>query len=303
MGRRSLFWLLVVISLLGGTASAVASTALSPPVPGGVVLAFGAVYESGSTHVTHRGLDLQGSAGETVRAACDGVVTFAGEVPAEGGGRTLAVTIRSADGLLVCVSPLATTSARKGATVAAGDPLGELAQSGDGSRSDTHVHLSVRDGDTYIEPTLAATQVNDGDGGAPTVTPGPVNEVSAGGGVGVSAGASTVGGRPGVARTPSVLQSAPAAVRGSVPRVDATRIRAAYSDCIGVLRSSGHGQVARFVGEPGMADMLERPSAVIAQPGTAPVNAVLAVLLGALGVGIVRQRTACAIKRVSGRFE
>lgn len=303
MGRRSLFWLLILISLFGGTASAVAASALTPPVPGGVVLAFGAAYESGGKHVTHRGLDLQGSAGDTVRAACDGEVTFAGAVPAEGGGRTLAVTIRSADGLLVCVSPLATTSVRKGTPVAAGDPLGELAQSGDGSWNDTHVHLSVRDGDTYIEPALSAAQVSEGDGGAPTVTSPPISEGSPSGGVGSTVGASTVGGSPGVVGAPSVSMPAPATIRGSVPRVDAARIRAAYSDSIGALRSSGRGQVARFFGEPGLADMIERPSTVVAHPGTAPVNAVLAVLLGALGVGIVRQRTACAIERVSGGFK
>ncbi len=303
MGRRSLFWLVVLTSVLWGASAATASTALSPPVSGGVALGFGAAYESGGKRVTHRGLDLEGSAGETVRAACDGVITFAGEVPAEGGGRAFAVTIRSADGLLVCVSPLATTSARKGATVAAGDPLGQLAESGDASWSDTHVHLSARDGDTYVEPTLAAVQVSDPGGGAPAITSPPGNGGSTGGGTEVIPGASAVGGSSGAAAMPSVSLSAPATIRASVLPVDATRIRAAYSDSIGVLRSSGRGRLARFVGEPGLADMLEHPSAIVVQPGTAPVNAVLAALAGALGLAIVRQRTACAIKRVARRFE
>lgn len=303
MGRRLLFWLLVLISVLGGVMPAAALALLSSPVPGGVVLGFGAAYESGGTRVTHRGLDLEGSAGETVRAACDGVVTFAGEVPAEGGGRTIAVTIRSGDGLLVCVSPLAATCVRKGATVAAGDPLGELAQTGDGSWGDAHVHLSVRDGDTYVEPALSAARASGGDGGAPGITTPPISEGSAGGGVGVTAGASTVAGLPGAVGTPPVSMPVPATVRGEAPRVDAARIRAAYSNSIGVLRSSGRGQVARFFGEPGLVDMLERPSAVVAQPGTAPVNVALAVLLGALGVGIVRQRTSCTIRHAPGRFE
>ena len=62
-------------------------------------LAFGASYTAGDGRsATHRGVDLAAEAGDRVVAPLAGHVTFAGSVPAVGGGTQRAVTIVTARG-------------------------------------------------------------------------------------------------------------------------------------------------------------------------------------------------------------
>lgn len=302
MGRRSFLWPLVAFILCAAAPSAVASTLLSSPVPGGAVVAFGVAYETGGRRVTHRGLDLQASGTETVRAACDGVVTFAGEVPADDGGRTRAVTIRSADGLLVCVSPLATTRVSKGEPVNAGDVVGEVAESGDGSWSAAHVHLSVREGDTYVDPApLIVAEAVTSTGEGPTVS--VSDKIGNGSAVGEPAGSMPVQAGPAAEGDASASAAAPDAARAAAPSVDGDRIRAAYAASIGVLRSPGRSPQAGLLGEMRFADSLERPTL----PSTAAGHALgdvgaLAALAGVAGVVAARRRLTCAAKQLIGRL-
>jgi hypothetical protein len=150
----------IVFGALSAPQAAFGNQALSPPVSGAILTRYGVRYETSAGSSTHRGLDLGAPEGAAVVAAADGIVTFAGLVPADGGGRSTAVTITTPSGLLVTVSPLLAPSVGKGEHVVAGDELGTLAGAGDASTAQPHVHLSVRVDGTYIdpEPMLAAIQ-------------------------------------------------------------------------------------------------------------------------------------------------
>jgi Peptidase family M23 len=92
----------------------------------------------------HRGIDIEGTPGTTVRAATAGSVTFVGTVPA--GGR--AVTVRTDGGLSVTYLELGETRAERGAEVAEGDAIGVIGAA-------AHVHLGVRvtaDPHGYLDP-------------------------------------------------------------------------------------------------------------------------------------------------------
>jgi len=80
-------------------------------------------------------------------------VTFAGTVPADGGGTCGAVTVEMADGLRVSLLPLAEVFVEAGDRVSAGEPVGVLAEAGDDSCSAAHLHLGARRGTAYVDPT------------------------------------------------------------------------------------------------------------------------------------------------------
>lgn len=124
------------------------------PVDGAVVHPFeepATVYAAG-----HRGADLAAAPGTPVRAANDGVVSFAGSVAG-----TLHVTVAHAGGLRTSSSFLATVSVRTGQPVARGDVLGTTGGTGpdhdgldhDGPDHDgTVLHFGLRVGDRYVDP-------------------------------------------------------------------------------------------------------------------------------------------------------
>lgn len=94
----------------------------------------------------HRGVDLAGSEGATVRAAADGTVAFAGAVA----GKPV-VSIDHADGLRTTYEPVLATVGR-GQSVQRGEQIGTLA-AGHGTGSD--LHWGARRGpDDYVDPTL-----------------------------------------------------------------------------------------------------------------------------------------------------
>jgi len=115
--------------------------AITPPV-GEIVRTFAPVGSYGG----HWGIDFATEYGSTVRAAGDGLVTFAGAV---NGVRT--VTILHGGALRTSYSYLASIGVEKGDQVHAGDGLGE---SGTDHGVDA-VHFSARIGQRYIDPALA----------------------------------------------------------------------------------------------------------------------------------------------------
>ncbi len=116
------------------------------PVSGAVVRPFEqprSVYGPG-----HRGVDFAAPPGTPVRAANDGVVTFAGSVAG-----TLHVTIAHAGNLRTSYSFLQSLAVHEGQTVARGEVIATS-----GGRGDEHdgsvLHLGLRVGDRYVDPML-----------------------------------------------------------------------------------------------------------------------------------------------------
>jgi hypothetical protein len=120
---------------------------------GSVALRFGATYRSAeaTTSSTHRGTDISAEEGASVIAPLAGSVTFVGRVPAVGGGTVRAVTIATAEGS-VTLLPLSAASVSKGDSLAEGDAVGTLSESGDGSSAGAHLHVGVKRGDLYVDP-------------------------------------------------------------------------------------------------------------------------------------------------------
>jgi murein DD-endopeptidase MepM/ murein hydrolase activator NlpD len=117
---------------------ALAGLTLVPPVRGRIVdpwrLGDGP-YSSGN-----RGVDFAAEPGELVRAVAAGTVSFSGQVA---GVRW--VVIRHSDDLRTTVGPLSEFFVRAGESVGPGYVVGKAAGS--------TVHLGLRRGDLYIDPT------------------------------------------------------------------------------------------------------------------------------------------------------
>lgn len=222
----------------------------SSPIPGAsVVLGFGRPYGSGSVH---RGADLAGAAGEHVLAPEAATVSFAGAVPADGGGTVLAVTLALADGTKVSLMPLERALVKGGATVSAGDALGELADHGDASSAQPHLHLSLRRGSVYLDPAPLL------------VTPAgaPEEPAASGEGVGQSAGAPSAAG---------------VATSHLAPAAGATAAARSGAAAAGQGALAGQGAVASGVtlaprpGSVPVASAAARPSPAV-QPGVVAVG-------------------------------
>gem|GEM_PF-1520181 len=142
------------VAVLTAQSSAVAQEITHWPFAdaSGTLVAFGESYQDGATTRTHQGLDIAGGAGEPVLACADGTVSFCGAVPTTSGTTILAVTITTAEGLKITCSPLESACVSNGDTLRSGEPIGRLAGQGDASSAEAHVHVSVRTGDTYVDP-------------------------------------------------------------------------------------------------------------------------------------------------------
>ena len=116
------------------------------PVDGAVVRPF---EEPQSTYGPgHRGVDLAAAPGTAVRAANDGVVSFAGQV-----GGTLHVTITHEGKLRTSYSYLSSVAVRVGQSVTRGDVVG--ATGGSGPDHDGGVlHFGLRVADRYVDPMV-----------------------------------------------------------------------------------------------------------------------------------------------------
>ncbi|MGZ4397962.1 MAG: peptidoglycan DD-metalloendopeptidase family protein, partial [Gaiellaceae bacterium] len=141
-----------LLGLLGcALALAGPAQAWSWPADGAVLATFrydlAHPYEGGQ----HRGVDVAGEPGSTVRAAADGSVSFAGSVP--GSGRV--VTVQTPDGYAVTLVGLGSIGVSKGASVSEGQAVGTIDGAGNGESPVPHVHLGIRvesDPKGYVDP-------------------------------------------------------------------------------------------------------------------------------------------------------
>lgn len=151
--RRVIDWLLVwllvmlaliLVALVAPRAAADHAPHARRPVPGAVIRGFdppSSPYGPG-----HRGVDLAAEAGDVVRAALAGTVSYSGVVAGTG-----YVTIDHGAGLATTYGDLAPRTVAAGRRVAAGTVLGSLAEAA------THLDWGARLGGAYIDPlTLLA---------------------------------------------------------------------------------------------------------------------------------------------------
>jgi hypothetical protein len=134
--RRVLGVVLVAAVCATGMPRAVAEGSYGPPVEGPVVDHFrppATTYGPGN-----RGLDFRTEPGDTVRAAADGEVVFAGQV-----GSSHHVVVLHPDGLRTSYSYLIAVDVRRGDEVRRGDAVG---------RAGHEVHFGVRAGARYLDP-------------------------------------------------------------------------------------------------------------------------------------------------------
>lgn len=136
---------IAIMSAVPGLASAAACS-------GQVNLGFGDSYRmpDGSTRV-HRGLDISASAGDGVQSPVEGTIGFVGRIPGSAGGTVLAVSIDCDEGR-VTLTPLERAEVTSGQRVAQGEEIGTLAAAGDPSSEASHLHMSLRSGDLYLDP-------------------------------------------------------------------------------------------------------------------------------------------------------
>ena len=128
------------------TRSTQSAGAWQRPVDGAVVRPFeqpSSVYGAG-----HRGVDFAAAPGTPVRAANDGVVSFAGTVAG-----TLHVTITHNGNLRTSSSFLQSIAVREGQTVVRGDVIGTTGGVGPDHDGDV-LHFGLRVGDRYVDPMV-----------------------------------------------------------------------------------------------------------------------------------------------------
>src|SRR5262245_47352138 len=162
--------LMVTMAVLSALAAPGVARAWTWPADGAVLRPFSLgsnPYAVGQ----HRGIDIGGDLGTTVRAAAAGTVTFVGTVPHSG----LVVTVATADGYSVTLTHLGPASVRKGSTVSEGHAVGSLGPTPDPEVDVAYVHLGIRvasDENGYVDPLglLPARPVAP----APAPTPAPV---------------------------------------------------------------------------------------------------------------------------------
>src|SRR2546421_3172571 len=101
----------------------------------------------------HRGIDIGAPSGTPVRAAAEGVVSFAGTVP--NGGKT--VTIQTSSGYAVTLVHLGSIRVLRGTTVEEGATVGTVGPSGVPDIPEPYVYLGIRvasDDQGYVDPLL-----------------------------------------------------------------------------------------------------------------------------------------------------
>jgi hypothetical protein len=240
--------------LLGAAVLACALAVVRPPVAHAgyplagaapIALGFGSTYRSAeaTTSSTHRGADLSAEAGARVIAPLSGTVTFAGRVPAVGGGTVRAVTLSTAQGAITLL-PLEGVSVARGSAVAEGDPVGTVASAGDGSSSETHLHVGVKRGGLYIDPLSVLT--------LPVAAPA---DAAAGEGAGAGAGA-TRGVHAGAGASAAGDAAARSLARGQAPATLSAPVRA-------TLRAAVPGAVLA----PGVTIAGASPAAAVTEAG------------------------------------
>lgn len=206
--RRLIVLLMLLHCVFVGQADLAWAAWLPPLGDVRILLGYGVKYSAG----THRGVDLAAEAGSEVTSPASGTVTFAGSVPADGGGTCSAVTIETRDGLRISLLPLESPAVASGAEISAGDTVGVVAGAGDDSSSEAHLHVGLRRGDAYIDPTSmllpSVPEPAPAPGGAFAPTPIPAPQAQPPNGPALAAPLEAA-----APREPAAPQSAPAALQ------------------------------------------------------------------------------------------
>ena len=143
--------------------------------PAEVLLGFGVSYTGpDGSSTTHHGIDVAADPDSRVQVVRAGTVTFAGSVPASGGGTMRAVTIDSGD-VRISYLPLTDVAVSAGEWVEAGSLLGLVAASGDASSPQPHLHIGARIGSLYVDPARYLSAPLPVGGTEPAPTPEPVS--------------------------------------------------------------------------------------------------------------------------------
>jgi hypothetical protein len=143
-------YLVVALAVVGALIGPSAAAAWTWPTGGPVIRPYSLgpdAYAAGQ----HRGIDVQGEAGEAVLAPTAGVVSFTGTVPTH--GRT--VTIQTVAGYAVSLTHLGAVVVARGDAIAEGTTVGAAGSSGDPEWPSVYVHLGIRVGsaaDDYVDP-------------------------------------------------------------------------------------------------------------------------------------------------------
>lgn len=118
------------------------------PVRGAVVRPFGeSIHPRFGTVVPHKGITISAAMGTPIRAVADGVVDFVDWLP--GYGKCLIVS--HGDGYYTLYAHASSLFPTVGATVAAGDVVGEVGDSG--SLEGSQLYFEVRKGREALDPT------------------------------------------------------------------------------------------------------------------------------------------------------
>jgi len=117
----------------------------SRPIPGAVITRFDPPDVSWGSG--HRGVDLAGSAGETVRAAADGTVIYAGVLAGRG------VVVVDHGTVRTTYEPVAATVS-VGDVVSRGQPIGRLEAGHASCPGRTCLHWGLLESDAYLDPLL-----------------------------------------------------------------------------------------------------------------------------------------------------
>jgi hypothetical protein len=243
---------LALAALLAGPQQAFAAETTWPlQSPSAVLLAYGEAY-SGRTH---SGVDLRAGAGDRVVAPCAASVAFAGRVPAGVGQTCLAITLALPDGRSMTLMPLATAAVTAGSEVGAGAKIGEIAAAGDGSCAESHLHVGLRRGDTYLDPMTLLV--------APVVGASEPQPQAAS-----SAEAPVVGG----AASPSPVAVAPAPVAGGVSAPEASGATAGSGCQAGASAAAVTAPSATLVGAHTLAPTRPLAHASTPAPAHAPAR-------------------------------
>lgn len=94
----------------------------------------------------HRGVDLAGTPGESVRAAGSGIIGYAAPLAGRG-----VVTVLHSGGLRTTYEP-ATATVTVGASVQPGDPIGTLQAGHRGCPATACLHWGLLQGEVYLDP-------------------------------------------------------------------------------------------------------------------------------------------------------
>lgn len=265
-----------------------------PPVEGGVMLlGFGAAYPAG----THRGVDISATAGAAVASPATGVVAFAGQVPADGGGTCGAVTVELADGRRMSLLPLDGMTVTTGDAVSAGDALGRVAASGDDSSSEAHLHVGLRSGDLYLDPGELIAVVGpvsaEVPAAVPAASPDPGQTGPGAGGAAAIVSAPAAVPAPGpIAVSEQAVSAAPQTTIGSAVTAPSASRRGAAAEA--ALRDAGVPEASALVPNVVRATVHDRPHVAV-PVGRNATGAVLALGVGVAAAGLVLLRRAAPV--------